>query len=388
MKNFVKKEEELPEEMGEEGHNPPMAKLSSCPKLFYLDQSLDNLFHDATIIAGLGGDMMIEDQEDGAPPRSRQLRTHVAVLGATCAVLKDALLAACLNEEQEVVILAPDYSILEIQTFIRVLCGKADQNEKEAIQGLLDTVGFGKKPRPRRASLSFMKPFVKLTRWDQDLSAPFEDITEVNALPPALPKKRGRGRPKKQAGNDQIRTDFYAENLDPADETLICDFLPETFDSHEIEKDSTPPKKRRGRPKKQSAAAKDKFYDFWTDKIDIKQDENEPPKKRQRGRPKKQNVTKELKNKTDSLGRTLDSDNDCIFPAIDCQVDIKEDKSEHLKTSQKRRRSKKEMKENPTMSECNNSLEDAFIEASDHLDGLDNSREEVIEFFSGIVQAI
>ena len=112
---------EMREDEVEEDCKPVMAKLSSCPKLFYLDQSLYSPFHDVTIIAGFRDHQLNDIAGDGAPPPARQLRTHVALLGATCAVLKDALLSARLSEEQEVVILAPDYTFRDIQTFGRVL---------------------------------------------------------------------------------------------------------------------------------------------------------------------------------------------------------------------------------------------------------------------------
>lgn len=113
----------------------PAASFSSYPNLFYLSvTNSGDRWKNLDLVAA-----------DGS-----RVRSHQALLGATCRVLKRCLLDPKLIPEDQTTIVFPDHSPEEVDLFLRVVYGLDDAKEAgPVLKDLLMTVGFlGTPERP------------------------------------------------------------------------------------------------------------------------------------------------------------------------------------------------------------------------------------------------
>ena len=123
----------------ETGNECESLDLTSFPNLFYL--SPDDLSCSPSVenVQFVSGD-------------NYRIGSHQALLGASCQTLKSCLLdPAVIVASEEVLILCPDYSKQDVDTFLEVLFGlKPDKEVSDDVRALLEDSGFYKKPEPYR----------------------------------------------------------------------------------------------------------------------------------------------------------------------------------------------------------------------------------------------
>ena len=116
--------------------------FSSYPDIFYLHPDHDSSFQNVQIIS-----------------RDRScIRSHQALLGASCSNLKKCLLDPRLILESEAVIICPDYSKEELEQFLHILYGGASAKEAtDVVQNLLFLCGFITEPVKPAGSIANIK---------------------------------------------------------------------------------------------------------------------------------------------------------------------------------------------------------------------------------------
>ena len=148
----------------------PTASFSSFPNLFYLSPEHGSDWMNLELVSG----------------DKHRIRSHQALLGASCKILKKCLLDPKLIPEDQTTIVFPDHSSEEINMFLRIIYGFDDiKQASQSIQELLWTVGFilgPPKPAPSIANIKSELDFDHTADYNQASTYAGHSILDTNTV--------------------------------------------------------------------------------------------------------------------------------------------------------------------------------------------------------------